>query len=387
MHLVVVSHKQCWKNEQGIWLSTGGFPLQMNAIASLFARVTLLVTQGKPQAGGVALPAQAEIVGLRLPKGKNFRRKVDVLLLLPYYLWKIGAAVLKADVVHTPAPGDMALLGILCAWLFKKNLIVRYGGSWVENAKNSRGNDLTRAIMRRMARRQVMLVGGSGTEPPGRDIHWLFSTAISEADLARIQPRKEKINPPVRIAYVGRLSEEKGVDVLLYSIRYIRDCQDAYFSELWIIGDGPDRKKLEDLASFLNISDVVKFKGHVDRDELTRLLSQVDFCVQPSYTEGFCKAWLDAFLVGQPVIATQVGSAEMVMGNSGERGWLVQAGDPIELATCILRVMREERDWIALRQRCRSFAEQFTLEKWAKLIAEYCVQKWNLQYEEGKLTK
>ena len=62
MHLCVVSFKPCWQDASGRWMSYGGFPLQMAAIASLFDSVTLVVVRSTPQDGALPLPSEAEVI-------------------------------------------------------------------------------------------------------------------------------------------------------------------------------------------------------------------------------------------------------------------------------------------------------------------------------------
>jgi glycosyltransferase involved in cell wall biosynthesis len=116
-------------------------------------------------------------------------------------------------------------------------------------------------------------------------------------------------------------------------------------------------------------------------------LLQADFCVHASHTEGFCKAWLDAFLHGLPVITTHVGAAAQVVGEHGERGWLVPAGETELFAEKIIEVLTLDLDWNQLREDCRSFAEGMTLERWGATIADAFCQRWGLRIEDGRLAE
>ena len=120
----------------------------MTAIASLFDEVSMLVVETGPKKGGIPLPAHAEMVPLRSPAGKNIRRKLDVVLHLPYFLKKIAVNARKADVVHVPLPGDIPFLAMLVALVLRKQLIARYGGSWYANSETTFMNRLTKTVMK-----------------------------------------------------------------------------------------------------------------------------------------------------------------------------------------------------------------------------------------------
>jgi glycosyltransferase involved in cell wall biosynthesis len=110
-----------------------------------------------------------------------------------------------------------------------------------------------------------------------------------------------------------------------------------------------------------------------------------DLCVQPSLTEGYSKAWLDAMAHGIPVMSTEVGAARSVLGADGERGWLIPPGDRDALAATLRRVLTSPIDWADLRRRCRSYVEQRTLESWADHIGRFCASRWNTKRVGGKL--
>jgi glycosyltransferase involved in cell wall biosynthesis len=389
MRLCVVSFKECWEDSEGRWWSSGGFPVQMAAIASLFEDVTMVIVRGESRPGGMPLPARAKVVGLRSPHGSDLRRKLSVVARLPYYLRTMMREMGAADVVHTPIPGDLSLLGLAAAGVLRKPVIARYGSSWETTTETTLMNRLTKAMMRRMAGgRNVMLVTGGGTGSPSADMHWLFATAVSRAEVARVQPQLHRIpRRPLQIAYVGRLSPEKGVRFLIEAFALLKGQWHGGEPPmvLSLLGDGPDRHALEALARDRGCDDLITFAGQVDRTKLVEKLQSVDVCVLPSLTESFCKARLDAMLCGVPVVTTPVGFGRDIVGTDGERGWVVAAADPAAIAGALQRIVDGPIDWPALRQRCRAYVESRTVEAWVARIGEICSTQWNLPLVEGKL--
>ncbi|HEY6099236.1 MAG TPA: glycosyltransferase [Anaeromyxobacter sp.] len=385
MRLCAISYKECWQDASGAWMSSGGFPLQMAAIASLFDEVTLVIGRGTPRAGGVPLPPAARVVALPPPSGTDFRRKLSLLAKTPAYLRELARHIRQADVVHTPLPGDIPLLGFLVAVLLRKRVIARYGSSWDTNSQTTVGNRVTRGLLRALAGgRRVILATGGGPSEPGRRVHWIFATALSRAEIDLHRPDLDRRpGSPARLLTIGRLSPEKGVDVLLRALAGLS--RRGREVSLTLAGDGPERARLEALAEELGIADRVRFAGQLAREELGREIAAADLCVAPSRTEGFSKAWLDAFVGGLPVLATQVGAAAAAVGADGERGWLVPPGDHVALAAALERILDAPLDWPALRRRCREFVAARTLESWAGRIGELCAAQWRMTLAGGKL--
>ncbi|MCC7009051.1 MAG: glycosyltransferase family 4 protein [Acidobacteria bacterium] len=386
MHVCVVSFKPCWQRPDGTWVTDGGFPLQMAAITAMFDDATLVVVRTAPRAGGLPLPSRARIVGLDSPVGADARRKVSMLGRLPRYVRQIVPHVRAADVVHVPLPGDVSALGLLIALASRKRLIARYGSSWADTAQTTRPQRFVKAVMRRFAGgRNVMLAVGSGAEPPAPGMGWVFSTALTQAELDAIRPDVDRgLGRPPKLVAIGRLSSEKGVHVLLRAIARLKGTP-AGDARLEILGDGPARSALEQECRALGLDDRISFKGYLNRPELSAALQDADLCVHPALTESLSKAWLDAMAHGVPVLSTNVGVAPMVMGRAGERGWLVPPGDDRALANGIVAALDHAAAWPDLRRRCRTFVESYTLERWASDIGRFCAAQWGGQLTEGRL--
>jgi glycosyltransferase involved in cell wall biosynthesis len=358
----------------------------MAAVASLFDAMTLLITRrDSPGEGGLRLPNGAEIIELRKPRGQDFRRKLSILGNLRYYISTIAQHASRADFVHVPPPGDIPLLGMLVAVALRKRLIVRYCGSWVKTGQTTLMNRVTRGLMRAFAGgRNVMLATGEAEAPPAPGVNWIFATGVSERELRQIEPVTERgLSDPPQLAYVGRLSSEKGVVNLIEAVALLEREGFRPLPEITLIGDGPDRPKLADRVAEIGWQGRIRFTGQLDRHNLNAALDRADFCVQPSLSEGYSKAWLDAFAHGLPVLVSEAGAARAVIGQ--ERGWLVKPGDVRLLAEQLRRIMSEPQDWRGLRRRCRAFAESRTLEAWTREIGRHCARQWNLRLMDGKL--
>jgi len=105
------------------------------------------------------------------------------------------------------------------------------------------------------------------------------------------------------IGVVGRLSPEKGIDRAIHTLAQLR--QQWPNAELHLIGDGPDREKLETLTRGLGLRRAVRFWGW--QQQAQRFYEMMDVLLLPSHTEGLPNAVLEAMATGVPVAATHVG--------------------------------------------------------------------------------
>jgi glycosyltransferase involved in cell wall biosynthesis len=112
------------------------------------------------------------------------------------------------------------------------------------------------------------------------------------------------------ILFVGRFSKEKNIPFLLALYSKIRRDHDYV---LWLVGDGPERKRVEQLVRTLKIDDATTFWGNLYGEELAQIYAQATLTVSPSVTEAFGMTTLESVACGTPVVASgNPGTAELM---------------------------------------------------------------------------
>jgi len=109
----------------------------------------------------------------------------------------------------------------------------------------------------------------------------------------------------LRLAFLGRLVDWKGVDLVLDVFAEVKAHVPS--AELSIVGDGPERLRLQSQAAELGITDAVTFHGWISPEECPRLLSQSDALLFPSVFDCGGAAVLEAMALGLPVVALNWG--------------------------------------------------------------------------------
>lgn len=132
------------------------------------------------------------------------------------------------------------------------------------------------------------------------------------------------------IGYIGRLSQEKGVDKLINSVFLLTNNHKNI--RLFIIGDGPERSSLEAYSKKLGLQEYVVFIGYIK--DIENIYMNLDLLVLPSLTEGLPNVVLEALSFGVPVVATNVGGLPEII-KSGSNGLLVDPGDVIAISEAI----------------------------------------------------
>ena len=166
---------------------------------------------------------------------------------------------------------------------------------------------------------------------------------------------------------VGRLTEQKGLDVALRALPLVRErFPDAC---LVVLGDGPLRARLAALADALGVGDAVHLPGRAG--DVAAWYRRADVLVHPSRWEGFGLVLLEAMLASLPVVATRVSAIPEIVAD-GETGLLVQANDHAALAeaTCRALVDRDRLGAAGLRRARSEFSVAAMAERTVAVYGE-----------------
>ena len=173
-----------------------------------------------------------------------------------------------------------------------------------------------------------------------------------------VPPRGSRAVTVKRMIHVSLLRDsDKNVSGLLAATRQLKERRKDF--ELHIVGDGPDRSRLEDLSRALDLSDVTVFHGRVDSPGLRDLLQQSHVFVLNSRYETFSIVGAEALACGVPVVSTRCGGPEDYL--DGSNGILIDVGDTDGLVAAMDRMLDswDRYDGEALHA---SIAEKYSAE-------------------------
>ncbi|HEY3133382.1 MAG TPA: glycosyltransferase [Gemmatimonadaceae bacterium] len=168
-----------------------------------------------------------------------------------------------------------------------------------------------------------------------------------------------------RLLFVGRLNEQKGLDHLLHAMSVMKTP-----AKLDVVGDGPSRSSLENLAKELGIGSRINWRGQVAHTALPQLYQRAAAIVVPSVEEGLGLVAVEALLCETPVVAFDSGGLRDVIQHE-KTGLLVKAGDRAALARTLDDLLARDGKGTQLGRAGRLYAlSAFAPESAARRYAE-----------------
>jgi glycosyltransferase involved in cell wall biosynthesis len=191
----------------------------------------------------------------------------------------------------------------------------------------------------------------------------LLDVVLPGVDLPSVSATEEDF-----ILFTGRLVGTKGLPYLLEAMKHIN-------TSLVICGDGPERERLETLASRLGVAAKVRFAGRVSEEEKARLMASCKMFVLPSLFESFGVAAAEAMYSGKPVVASRVGGLGDLVSDGGI---LVRPKNAQAIAEAVNRLLGDEGLRSEMGRRAKEIARRYD---WDHVIDE--VERIYLEVANG----
>jgi D-inositol-3-phosphate glycosyltransferase len=190
--------------------------------------------------------------------------------------------------------------------------------------------------------------------------------------LDRVDARQKLgLNNQKILLFVGRIDPLKGIDKLVKTLPLLKN--QGNFKLVIVGGDENSREELKGLnklASEINISDSIDFRGLVKQEQLSVFYNAADVCVVPSYYESFGLVPLESLACGTLVVATDVGDLKGII-KSGETGCIVSSNSPEKLAEGITSILLKSSPDIECKFTIRASVNQWAWSNIAeRIVAE-----------------
>lgn len=233
---------------------------------------------------------------------------------------------------------------------------------------------LRRALLARSCRRAAALIAVGDDvrtalcalpDVDANKIHVVHSGIVarprvphSEREALRACHRLASERGPV-IVSIGRLVTNKGHDRVLAAFAVVRRALHA--ASLWIVGDGPERARLEAESERLGVAGDVRFLGA--RDDTHELLAAADLFVTGTHYEGLGLAAAEAMQAEVPVVAFAVAGVRDVVGDAGR---LIADDDVLAFARAVVEIANDAALAREMGERGRARSERFLIARSAE---------------------
>lgn len=264
---------------------------------------------------------------------------------LLWYLWRRRS---RYDIIHVHGLNYHTFAAVLAARWFEKRTVTKLANSGsasdIEKMRQDRQLAFARFLLptalkcdRFVALNQTIVNELAGAGVPAQRI----VTLSNGVDLDGVEPQRRLVlHRPARIVFVGRLHRQKGIDTLLRALRLLLADRGADAVRLILVGDGPERANLEELAGHLGVAERTEFVGIVD--DAAPYLSDADIFVLPSHAEGLSNALLEAMAFGIPAVVSNVpGNSDVV--EHGRNGLVFDVRDVSSLAANLARLLDDPK--------------------------------------------
>ena len=192
------------------------------------------------------------------------------------------------------------------------------------------------------------------------------------------------------VAYLGVIGKQEGIDLLLESIKHIRETRNRDDVQFVIVGSGPELEAVQKLATALDLDDLVTFAGRVDDTTLFTILSTADVCVNPDRPNAMndkstMNKVMEYMALGKPIVQFDLTEGRV---SAGEASLYAKNTNTAEFGDKILELMDDpvRRDRMGAFGRKRIYGELAWDYEMAKLLGAYD-KAFSMRYSSGRLRR
>jgi len=184
--------------------------------------------------------------------------------------------------------------------------------------------------------------------------------------IASFQPWHEPPGEPI-ITYIGRLSPEKGVHVLVQAMAdVVRDVPKAKLRLVGVASDGEYLQLLRSLIYKYDLNSSIFFWGGVAETDLPSIYQSTQIVAIPSIHESFGRVAIEAMAAGRPVVASAIEGLEEVV-KADECGVLVPVNDPSQLAAAVVDLLLQPLQAVEIGKRAADKVKRYD---WDQVLPE-----------------
>jgi glycosyltransferase involved in cell wall biosynthesis len=281
----------------------------------------------------------------------------------------------QPDIIFSNAFGVWTLLSLLYKPIGRWRVVIAYEGS-------APGVDYRQAIVRTALRRLMVKAADAciTNSNAGRTYlmqvlkaadHQVFVQPYEVPDpyhlrcvpsINRLDPRSETV-----FLFLGGLIPRKGLHLLLEACCILRQRGYQHFT-LLVVGEGPERTRLEQFCRDHNLTRMVRWVGGVEYANLGTVFQQADVLILPTLEDTWGMVVLEGMAAGKPIICSKwAGACELV--SDGTNGYQIDPRQPRSIATAMSHYLNNANLAATMGQQSRHIMSQYTPETAAQFLS------------------
>ncbi|URZ03539.1 glycosyltransferase [Clostridium felsineum] len=254
---------------------------------------------------------------------------------------------------------------ILNALIWCKKNEVKYI-SWSDGTLNSERNiNCIQRLSRKFICKNANAFIASSTKTKEAQVHYganlnkIFISYLT-VDINKYLITK-KYNIKNNFLFVGRITKGKGLDLLFNALK---DLKGTY--HLNIVGDGPEEKKLKELADNLKISNKISFCGFKNQEEIVKYYANSDVFILPTRQDCFGLVITEAMCSGLPVIVSKFADGAYDLIDEGKNGFIINPYNAEEIKEKMMYFINNENTIKVMGQQSFNRVKKFSIEEVSK---------------------
>jgi glycosyltransferase involved in cell wall biosynthesis len=380
--LSILTHVPHYQTSNGQLLAFGPYVKEINAFGGMFSSLIIVAPRSRGQATNDSMPythPNINWIPCRLGGGHDWRGRLSLATSLPSMVKAVWRGMRSSDALHIRCPGNMGLLGTLMAQLTQQPRFAKYAGEW----DDFQGEAATVRWQKRLLARTNF--GGPvtyyGSHERNQSAHFIpfFASSMTDDEIAaaRAYAEQKQLTKPVRILFAGRLSYNRGVDVLLQAIAMLNARQPNKY-RLIVAGDGQEKQALHALSETLGMTPLVQWLGW---QPLPRVYEEYKkshiVCMPTRMTESWGKTLQEGMAYGAIPIASAIGGLRRQLKNHSEL--LVAPDDAEALASTIVHVTSTEKIFETYKHWAIEQATLWSLDRLAIELQNLLQEWWQVE--------
>lgn len=363
--LLVVSDTAMQYTKEGV-VAFGPVLRELTHLLEVFSSIRWIGFNKGKKDGSLILIKNCKIEPILLNDvgGKTWKDKLEIIASYPKMIKIILNEVKKHQFIHSRAPSNPAVIVMFLSLFFsKKQFWHKYAGSWIDSVPFF--YNLQRFFLKFLRKNSKVTINGDFNSS-NKNVIAFENPCLDRFDRQngeKIMTTKTISNTPLRFCFVGRLTGDKGVGLILESLRQIH-AQDI--DSIHFVGDGSEKSKFEKTAKKIRFTTI--FHGHLPKDAVSEVYSLCDFIVLPSRSEGFPKVIGEAMNYGCIPIVSDISCISQYIHDQ-INGFLIHPRTPKEILKKI-HLAREltNKEKARIHKYNFQLAEKFTYSYYNKRV-------------------